>query len=570
MLLRSFTIIVMLVVATSSRAAVTLMVDNTQQYQTITGWEAVAFALEPHNPAFPNFKDALFDLVVNDLGINRVRLEIRSGVENNNDNWSDYQAGNIDYETWRSRRYANANDNGDPHQINWSGFHFSEMDYTVDNIILPLKQLLQAKGEKLHINVNYVAFTAQIKDGGIYIHDDPDEYAEFVLATYHHLQSKYGWVPDSWEVILEPDNVSQWNGTLIGQAIVAAANRLTTDGFTPVFVAPSNTNMARAITYFDQMIQIPGILQFLQEFSYHRYGGVSIQNLQTIASKAKQHGINTSMLEWWNNGNSYRTLHEDLKAGNNSAWQQGVIAGALNAATCLYKIDDSDPANPKILINDKTKFTRQYYKFVRPGAVRIEATSNNGSFDPLAFINTDGKYVVVVKADAGGSFSIRGLPAGTYGIKYTTSREYDVDLPDITIGGGEALTTSIPMSGVLTVYAEKTGVGVNPLDKQPTRWAAIKRNALLPNYPNPFNPETWIPYQLAVGTDVHIQIYDIVGRFVRSLDVGYQPAGNHLTKASAAHWDGRTEASEGAASGIYWCYFKAGDFVATRKMVLAK
>jgi hypothetical protein len=570
MLLRSFTITVMLVVAVSSHAAVTLTVDNTKQYQTITGWEAVAFALEPHNPAFPNFKDALFDLVVNDLGINRVRLEIRSGVENNNDNWSDYQAGKIDYETWRSRRYANANDNDDPLQINWSGFHFSEMDHTIDNIVLPLKQLLQAKGGKLHININYVAFTGQIKDGGIYIHDDPDEYAEFVLATYHHLQSEYGWVPDSWEVILEPDNVSQWNGNLIGHAIVAAANRLTTDGFTPVFVAPSNTNMARAITYFDQMIQVPGVLQFLREFSYHRYGGVSIQNLQTIASKAEQHGINTSMLEWWNNGNSYLTLHEDLKTGNNSAWQQGVIAGALNAATCLYKIDDSDPANPKILINDTTKFTRQYYKFVRPGAVRIEATSSNGSFDPLAFINTDGKYVVVVKADAGGSFSIRGLPAGTYGIKYTTSREYDVDLPDITIGGGKALTTSIPMSGVLTVYARETGVGVNPLDKQPTRWAAIKRNALLANYPNPFNPETWIPYQLAVGTDVRIQIYDIVGRLVRSLDLGYQSAGNYLTKASAAHWDGRTESSDGAASGIYWCHFKAGDFVATRKMVLAK
>jgi hypothetical protein len=187
----------------------TITVDPRITYQTITGWEAVAFALEPDNPAFANFKDELFDLVVNDLGINRVRLEIRSGVESDNDNWSDYQAGTIDYPTWRSRRYATVNDNGDPCDIDWSGFHFSEMDHAIDNIVLPLKDLLQAEGEKLCVNVNYVAFTGQITGGGIYIHNDPAEYAEFVLATYQHLQQKYGWVPDLWEVILEPDNVSQ-------------------------------------------------------------------------------------------------------------------------------------------------------------------------------------------------------------------------------------------------------------------------------------------------------------------------------------------------------------------------
>lgn len=135
MLLRMIAITVMLLVAVSSHAAVTLTADNAQQYQTIAGWEAVAFALES-SPAFPNFKNALFDLVVNDLGINRVRLEIRSGIENNNDNWSDYQAGRMDYETWRSRRYATVNDNDNPNQINWSGFHFSQIDNTID---MPMK-----------------------------------------------------------------------------------------------------------------------------------------------------------------------------------------------------------------------------------------------------------------------------------------------------------------------------------------------------------------------------------------------------------------------------------------------
>jgi hypothetical protein len=431
----------------------TITVDPSETYQTISGWEMVAYALEPENPAFENFKDTLFDLAVHDVGINRLRLEIRSGSENTDDNWSGYQNGTIDYQAWRSRRYATVNDNDDPYTINWSGFHFSEVDNAIERIVNPLREVLEADGEKLYVNVNYVAFTSQITDG-IYIHNDPAEYAEFVLATYLHLQEKYGWVPDSWEILLEPDNVSQWNGTLLGQAIVATAARLKDAGFEPVFVAPSNTNMGNAITYFDRMVEVPSAVEYLREFSYHRYGGVSQQNLQTIAARAHQFGINTSMLEWWSTSNGYRTLHEDLKVGNNSAWQQGVLAGALNSAMALYVIDDSDPANPRIILNDPTKFTRQYYRFVRPGALRIEAASQESIFDPLAFINKNGSYVVVVKCDAGGDFSIGGLAAGTYGIKYTTASRYNVDLPDQSISTGQAILTGIPAAGVITIYGK--------------------------------------------------------------------------------------------------------------------
>jgi hypothetical protein len=112
----------------------TITLDPGRTYQTISGWEAVAFALESTDPAFPNFKDTLFDQAVNDLGVNHVRLEVRSGVENTDDNWTAYQAGAIDYQTWRSRRYATVNDNADPQTLNSSGYHFSEMDNAIDRI----------------------------------------------------------------------------------------------------------------------------------------------------------------------------------------------------------------------------------------------------------------------------------------------------------------------------------------------------------------------------------------------------------------------------------------------------
>jgi len=116
------------------------------------------------------------------------------------------------------------------------------------------------------------------------------------------------------------------------------------------------------------------------------------------------------------------------------------------------------------MLNDKTKFTRQYYRFVRTGAIRIQAVSQENIFDPLAFINKNGSYVVVIKCDAGGDFSIGGLAAGTYGIKYTTTNQYNVDLPEQTIITGQAVVTTIPAAGVLTVY----GKPMLPDDQTPT------------------------------------------------------------------------------------------------------
>jgi len=426
----------------------TITVEPGTTFQTITGWEATAWVAEPSDPALPHYRDALYDALVNDIGINRLRLEVRSGVENSQDNWSAHETGTIAYQTWRSRRYATVNDNADPHTINWERFHFSEMDWAIEHIVNPLRERWQDRQGKLYVNVNYVAFTSQITDG-TYLHNDPAEYAEFVLATYLHIQEKYGWVPDAWEVLLEPDNVSQWNGRLLGEAIVAAGQRLEAHGFTPVFVAPSNTNMGNAVVYFDRMLEVPSVLSYLREFSYHRYGGVSQANLQAISARARQHGLNTSMLEWWTNGNTYHTLHEDLKIGNNSAWQQAVVRG-------FFDINDENPQNPSFSINAKTRFTRQYFKFIRAGAVRIGSASRNPVLDPLAFVNADGAYVVVVKAESGDNFSIGGLAPGTYGITYTTQEAYDVALPDQTIGVGQTLLTGLPAPGVLTVYARAT------------------------------------------------------------------------------------------------------------------
>ena len=111
--------------------------------------------------------------------------------------------------------------------------------------------------------------------------------------------------------------------------------------------------------------------------------------------------------------------------------------------------------------------------------------------------------------------------------------------------------------------------GIQVLE-QLARALTPETTALLANYPNPFNPETWIPYQLAKATDVVITIYASNGSIVRTLALGYQHAGMYKNRTQAAYWDGRNELGETVASGVYFYTLTAGDFSATKKMLIRK
>lgn len=98
----------------------------------------------------------------------------------------------------------------------------------------------------------------------------------------------------------------------------------------------------------------------------------------------------------------------------------------------------------------------------------------------------------------------------------------------------------------------------------------LKDTGLAQNFPNPFNPETWIPYQLSHQADVSIQIYDSAGNLVRTLDIGLKAAGAYMTRSRAAYWDGKNDNGERVTSGVYFYTLKTPEFSATRRMVILK
>ena len=129
-------------------------------------------------------------------------------------------------------------------------------------------------------------------------------------------------------------------------------------------------------------------------------------------------------------------------------------------------------------------------------------------------------------------------------------------------------------SGAVYVYdTEEDFLTPRPVESISLKAATLgdlKRTALLQNFPNPFNPETWIPYQLAVAANVSITIYDIQGHGVRRIEVDERSAGVYLDKETAAYWDGRSDSGELVSSGVYYYHLRAGDFHATRRMVIVK
>ena len=173
----------------------------------------------------------------------------------------------------------------------------------------------------------------------------------------------------------------------------------------------------------------------------------------------------------------------------------------------------------------------------------------------------------------------------------STGVGYQVTVVDIETGRaaqiGDILEISVrspsPLIGVQPLRYTVTGEDVKRSLIQLTELVAYEiptETELLHNYPNPFNPETWIPYRLAEDAFVTLTIYDLSGHVVRALDVGHQIAAVYESRSKAIYWDGRNEFGETVASGVYFYHLSAGrsglsaphrrDFSATRKMLIIK
>lgn len=404
-----------------------------------------------------NWNNAVLDANVN-LGINRVRIGLHSGAaENTTDYYGAFLAGgqNAPNSLWQSvmnNWRVPVNDNSDPNTINPAGFKWSLVDRQMDKIVVPMRQKLAARGETLFFQVTYVHFSTSNQ---LHI-NSAAEYGELILATWNHLNSKYGFVPDGLEIFLEPDNdTAGVTPAEMAAMINAARNRLVAAGYTkPVIVAPSTMSGPAARQYYlDIKAASATAASYIDEIGYHRYGDISNSQLSSLRSTADTDGKRLSMNEF--GGGHVFQLWDDLETGKNVTWEQYALGFPETDNGYQYFYINS---NFSFQMGKYAKYFQHFFKYIRRGAVMKGVTNSNANFKGLPFRNANGAYVVPIKVSAAGSVTVTGLPAGTYGIRRTRgdgTNEPETSfeaLPNQTITAGQGVTFSVTGAGFATVY----------------------------------------------------------------------------------------------------------------------
>ena len=298
------------------------------------------------------------------------------------------------------------------------------------------------------------------------------------------------------------------------------------------------------------------------------------------------------------------TEDDFLKAeGGDTFFQDGTIDNTTGKITALFsaRISESGVSGTGTLLSvtfkakagGKTQVTLENFEFSSLSGAVIpsvppDITITVGDY-PAWDVNQDGRVsivdLVLVANDLGSD-----APAN---LQTDVNRDGVINIQDLivvaqhlgestaaaapsviaAINNGE-LTPAIVQAWITQAQIESDGSiafqqGIATLERLLALFIP-EETALLHNYPNPFNPETWIPYQLSEPAEVTLTIHSVNGTLVRTLALGYQPAGIYQTRTRAAYWDSRNNLGEPVASGIYFYTLTAGDFNATRKMLIRK
>ena len=270
-----------------------------------------------------------------------------------------------------------------------------------------------------------------------------------------------------------------------------------------------------------------------------------------------------------------KTVRFDILAGGGMLSAQTATTDAQGRARVILTLGSAAGVNKVKATSEGIQSWGLFTAVATESAPRLVADVNGDGVTDLADLaivaQAMGKPVENPRADVNGDGVVDG-------------EDFAIVAADLGEGEAAAAPSHAALPAGLTLervewalnllHAENTGSpafrrGIAKLEGFLARLIPDK-TLLLANYPNPFNPETWIPYQLSKPAEVTVTIYAANGAVVRKLDLGHQRAGSYASRHRAAYWDGRNAQGESVASGVYFYTLSAGDFKATRKMLILK
>ncbi len=381
-------IIIFLLIATANKNAIcsspVIEVCPDCKYQKIIGWGISASIPEY---ADDNLIEDAIDLLVNELGLNRLRLDFLSGNRATSRAWEWY------------------NDNGDPEFINFNAFSTDDLKKYLKRFVIPFKEAVESKGQKLNITLRPTFYNSGSSGRvPIWLLFSPAEYCEFIISKILFLKDSFDINTDYIAIINEPGNNNPFNLSVIKDISKHLVQKFNELNINAKIQFPETYSPSIAWDYLLHSEDDEEFHESIGLISYHSYNP-SLTYLQNIFNFADYYNKPTAQTEYFfaNTDN----LYNDLTIANTSIWDFYFSYSVLN-----WNISNVTP-------NSAFWNFRQFIKYAPPGSNKISSFSTDTLIKPISFrMNDDYSLMLINKGDST-DIIVKGLPKGSYAVNYS-------------------------------------------------------------------------------------------------------------------------------------------------------
>lgn len=459
----------------SEPRAVKITLDRQQRFQTMEGWSGEVPNLHwnggdepqyqgPTTPIHAALREELAEVLVNDLGMNCYQHNLFSGL------------------------IEKTNDNQDPYTANPAGFDFSAVDPYIRELLAPLRDKVQARGEPFVFSIKVLTGVPRTSGTDSFHRKSAEEYGEFAVEVLQHFRA--GGIEVNYFAIENEPDLRGWDPARLGEFTARVGRRIREAGFATQISSPETMTPGGVAQWLGAVVNTPGALPYLGQITYHSY------DYDPTAGQSPPAAPRISVANWgrnfhltiaqteqsvWGRRNPQRwnvqayeqsldiaeQIFADLNWANVSEWRYYLAFGVWRegqregAAPLFLQADPAGFGKPGEnwftgIVRLKSYWAlRQFMHYVRPGAVRIGAKVSPANADvrAAAFVSPQGNTVVLGlnRSKEAATLSVV-LPAGEYRLTLTTRTQNGEGLPARRVAAGEPLDIVLPGEGILTIW----------------------------------------------------------------------------------------------------------------------